>query len=182
MIPADFSQNEPVKSQTGRLPWIETIGRMLDYYPEACGFIQRASEHFPVTQEHTLLLLQLWTESDVLDGVILPKLSELNCELHGGKGILDTTRGVSTRQSALSEMTDEEGEEVVFEFTWSLNWAAGGRVSVIFSCDEHGVRDVIVRGGTSTYERRVRYPITGGSVEEALTMAYVAEVTSLQKS
>ena len=152
---------------------------MVTYYPEASGFIRRASEHFPVTPEHTPLLLQLWVETDSLDGVILPMLDELNSELLAGKGKLDTTRGISTRQSALSGFDEAGIDEVVFEFAWTLTWAGEAGVSVIFSSDTQGIRDVRARGGVSSCERRVGYPVTRESLEEALTTVYVAEETSL---
>ena len=179
MTGTNFLQEPAGDNQTGELAWTDRARRMVDYYPEASGFIQRASRTFPVTPEHTLLLLQLWIEADDLDGVTLPILSELNGELLGGKGELDTTRGVSTRQSAEGEFDELGTDEVVFEFAWSLSWAEGGGVSVIFTCDTQGIRDVLARGGVSSCVRRVGYPVTRRSLEDALTVVYVAEVTSL---
>ena len=179
MTGANFLQESADDNHTEELPWTDKARRMVDYYREASGFIRRASGSFAVTPEHTLLLLQLWIEADDLDGVILPVLSELNRDLLGGKGKLDTTRGVSTRQSASGGFDVSGTEETVFEFAWCLNWTGGSGVSVIFACDTQGIRDVLARGVVSSYERRVGYPVNRRSLEEALTVIYVAEATSL---
>lgn len=179
MTGTNFLQESADDNQIEELSWTDRVRRMVNYYSEASGFIRRASESFPVTSEHTLLLLQLWIEAEDLDGVILPLLSDLNIELLGGRGELDTTRGVSTRQSATGGFDDLGTDEVVFEFTWRLNWAEGIGVSVIFTCNTQGIRDALARGDVSSCERRVGYPVTRRSLEEALTIVYVAEVTSL---
>lgn len=181
MTDTNFLQESSDDNQTEKLSWTDRARRMVNYYSEASRFIRRASRSFPVTPEHTLLLLQLWIEADDLDGVALPVLSELNSELLRGKGKLDTTRGVSTRQSATSVFDELGIDEVVFEFAWSLSWAEGGGVSVMFTCNTQGIRDVHARGGVSSCERRVGYPVTKRSLEEALTIVYVAEATSLRR-
>lgn len=181
MTGTDFLQEPADDNQTEELSWTDKAHRMVNYYTEASAFIRRASKSFPVTPEHTLLLLQLWIEADDLDGAILPTLSELNSELLGGKGKLDTTRGVSTRQSAAGGFHELGTDEVVFEFAWSLSWAGGGGVSVVFTSDLQGIRDVLARGSVSACERRIGYPVTTRSLEDALTIVYVAEATSLRR-
>ena len=182
MTGTNFLQESADNNQSEELSWTDKARRMINYYSEVSGFIRRASKSFPVTPEHTLLLLQLWTEADDLDGVTLPILSELNSELLGGKGKIDTTRGVSTRQSAAGGFDELGTDEVVFEFAWHLSWAEGSGVSVIFTCDTQGIRDVLARGDISSCKHRVGYPVTRKSLEEALTIVYVAEVTLLLSS
>ena len=179
MTGTNFLQESADDNQIEELSWTDKARRMVNYYSEASAFIRRASKSFPITPEDTLLLLQLWMEADDLDSLILPILSELNSELLRVNGKLDTTRGVSTRQSATGGFDELGIDEVVFEFAWSLSWAEGGGVSVIFTCDTQGIRDVLARGGVSSCERRVGYPVTRRSLEEALTIVYVAEATSL---
>ena len=163
-------QESADNNQADELSWTNRARRMVNYYSEASGFIRRASMSFPVTPEHTLLLLQLWVEADDLDGLTMPILSELNSELLEGKGKLDTTRGVSTRQYATDGFDDLGIDEVVFEFAWRLSWADENGVSVIFTCDTQGIRDVLARGDVSSCERRVGHPVTRMSLEEALTV------------
>ncbi len=172
------------ETHTEALAWVERARRMVEYYPEACGFIQRASEHFPVDAEHAQILLRLWTEADILDALILPLLNELNSGLLRGQGSLDTTRGVSMQQSApitLPITLDDgaDGEEVVYECLWSLSWTAGCGVSVILSSNDSGILQVRARGSASSSGYRIGYPVTRSALEEALTMVYVSEATSV---
>ena len=164
--------------RSGELYWVERARRMVDYYPEASAFIRRASEHFPVTAEYTQHLLHLWVETDVLDGLILPALNELNSELLMGHGTLDTTRGVSMRQSDIGGYGESDETEVVFEFTWSLSWADEREVSVILSSNISGMVHIEARGIASSCQRRIGYPATRSALEEALIAVYVAEETS----
>ena len=171
------SKLEESSSQTD-LTWIERARRMVAYYPEASAFIRRASQHFPVNSDHTQLLLHLWVEIEALDGQILPALRELNDRLLKKRGVLDTTRGVSSRQSVLLELNGDEADEVVFDFTWSLSWAEDLRVAVILSSNDSGVIHVQAHGANSGIEHRIGYPVAQRALEEALTTVYVAEETS----
>lgn len=175
----DFNSKPKVNHPQADESWTGRAQRMLGYYPEASAFIRRASQHFPVTSEHTQLLLHLWIEIDTLDALILPALDELNAELLGHRGVLDTTRGVSMRESVQGEFDGGETGEVVFEFTWSVSWSEGRCASVILSSDENGVKVVLAQGSISSLQHRVGYPVTRSALEEALTAVFVAEETCI---
>lgn len=177
-----MSDNESIRMLSGEtraeaLSWIERARRMVEHYPEARSFIQRASEHFPVGAEHTQLLLRLWIEADILDGLILPLLHELNSELMGGQGYLDTTRGVSMQRSNIGAFDETDSDEVVYECLWSLSWAEARGISVILSSTDSGILQAQARGSASASVYRVGYPVTRSALEEALTTVYVSEAT-----
>ena len=152
---------------------------MVSYHQEAADFIKRASEAFPVSTEHTQLLLHLWVEADLLDAVILPLLDELNAELMDGQGAIDTKRGVSVQRSDSAALSGTNAEEVVYECFWSLDWTEKKGISVVLSVVEDGVFYVQSRGNASAYEHRVGYPISIGALQDALVATFVAESTSI---
>lgn len=177
-----MSGNESIRMSSGEthaeaLSWIERARRMVEHYPEARSFIRRASEHFPVDAEHTQILLRLWIEADILDGLILPLLNELNSKLLVGQGYLDTTRGVSMQRSSVGAFDETNSDEVVYECMWSLSWAVGRGVSVILSSTDSGILQSQARGSASASVYRVGYPVTRSALEEALTTVYVSEAT-----
>ncbi len=178
MLDNDSSNITAATLSPSTLSWIERARRMVEYHPDALEFIQRASEHFPAKPAHIQLVLRLWIEADTLDSLILPLLNELNAELVDGQGELDTTRGVSTRHSAFETFDNADAYEVVYECAWSLHYEPNRSVSVILSVDEYGVFHAQGRGGASTHESRVGYPITINALQDAIVEIYVAETTS----
>ena len=175
--------DEPT-SQSGCSPrsntttWIERTRRMVEYHPEVVAFIHRASETFPVSLSHRQLLLRLWVEADYLDELVLPHLSELNDELLEGRGVLDTTRGVSTRQAGYRLFDDSDTEEIVYECAWTLEFESGVGVSVVLSVAETGVFEAVARGNFSGQEHRVGYPVSARALQDAISSVYVSEATS----
>ena len=164
----------------GTPEWIDHARRMVEYHSEALGFIERASEHFATNPEHAQLLLRLWVKADILDGIVLQALDELNVGLLDGRGELDTTRGVTMQPSALGVLGDMSAyEEITYECIWSLIWGAGRGVSVALSANDNGVYQVQARGTSSLCEHRVGYPVTIGALQDALVNVYVAEATSM---
>ncbi len=171
------SENLALPSSIEPMSWVERARRMVSYHQEAADFIKRASKAFPVSAEHTQLLLQLWIEADLLDSVILPLLDEINTELIDGQGELDTKRGVSVQRSNAPELSGTNAEEVVYECFWSLDWTDDRSISVVLSAIEDGVFYVRSRGNASAYEHRVGYPVSIGGLQDALVATFVAEST-----
>ncbi len=165
----------PTAEPSQQISWTERARRMVAYHAEALDFINRASEHYPVSAADVEALMRLWVEADNLDDMILPLLDELNTELIGGGGELDTTRGVSMRPSALSGLTDSDAAIVVYECAWSLTWANTRGVSVNLAIDADGVFYANVTGAASRREERTGYPLTTAGLQDALIAVYVAE-------
>ena len=180
MSESDWTQMDTDAADQGTPEWIDHARRMVEYHSEALGFIERASEHFATNPEHAQLLLRLWVEADILDGIVLQALDELNVGLLDGRGELDTTRGVTMQPSALGVLGDMSAdEEITYECIWSLIWGAGRGVSVTLSANDNGVFQVQARGTSSLREHRVGYPVTIGALQDALVNVYVAEATSI---
>ena len=176
----DWTQMDIDTADQGTPEWIERARRMAEYHSEALGFIDRASEHFATNPEHAQLLMRLWVEADILDGMVLQALDDLNVGLLDGQGELDTTRGVTMQPSALGVLSDVSAdEEIIYECIWSLIWGAGLGVSVTLSANDNIVFQVQARGTSSLREHRVGYPVTIGALQDALVDVYVAEATSM---
>ncbi len=160
-----------------QITWTERARRMVAYHAEALDFINRAAEHYPVSAADAGVLTRLWMEADGVDDLILPLLDELNSELVGGSGELDTTRGVSLLSSALSDITDTAALVVVYECSWSLKWADGCGASVNLAIDADGMFYAKVRGEASRHEEITGFPLTAGRLQDALVAVYFAEAT-----
>ena len=176
----DWTQMDIDTADQGTPEWIERARRMAEYHSEALGFIDRASEHFATNPEHAQLLMRLWVEADILDGMVLQALEDMNVGLLDRRGELDTTRGVTLQPSALGVLGDVSAdEEIIYECIWSLIWGAGLGVSVTLSANDNIVFHVQARGTASLREHRVGYPVTIGALQDALVNVYVAEATSM---
>ena len=160
-----------------QITWTERARRMVAYHAEALDFIDRAAEHYPVSAADAGALTRLWMEADGIDDLILPLLDELNSELVGGSGELDTTRGVSLLSSALSDITDTAALVVVYECSWSLKWADGCGASVNLAIDAEGMFYAKVRGEASATKKLPAFRSLQAGSRNALVAVYFAEAT-----
>lgn len=159
--------------------WTDRARRMIEYHPDARRFMSRASEHFPVNPENIRLLLRLWVESDDLDTVLMPLLSQMNSDLMDNQAELETERSVSTRPHPFGAFDESAAEEVVYECIWSLSLHSGLGVSIRFSVNEEGMFEARAVGRISGFEQRIGYPIANEPLQDALVSVYVAEATSV---
>ena len=153
--------------------WIERAKLLVSYHEEATDFIRRAAEQLPVSHVHTNILSRLWVESDNLDETICTLLNDLNQHLVEGKATMDTTRGASMRPTIMDE------QSLFYDCSWNLSWDDDTRgVSVNLAIDsDTNIFESHVRSIGASESFGLRYPLSESDLKEALTNAYVAEVT-----
>lgn len=157
---------------TNEFSWLDRAKRLIEYHPDALDFIRRAGEQLPVSPGEAGLVSRLWSESDMLDGLICNLLEEMNVSLRQAQGEVDTTRGVAVRATGLSE------ESIFYECSWSLLWDDGDGISVNLAIEPGTDRfDAEVRAIGASEIVKLRYPFTESDLKDALTTAYVAEAT-----
>lgn len=159
--------------------WTDRARRMIEYHPDARRFMSRAADHFPVKPENIQLLLRLWVESDDLDAVLMPLLSQMNIDLMDNQAELETERSVSSRPSPFGALDESAAEEVIYECIWSLSLHSGLGVSIRFLVSEEGIFEVRAVGRVSGFQQRIGYPIAHEPLQDALVSVYVAEATSI---
>ena len=122
---------------------------------------------------HTNILSRLWVESDSLDETICSLLDDLNRHLIEEKATLDTTRGASMRPTIMEE------QSLFYDCSWNLLWDNEKRgISVNLAIDSGtNIFEAQVRSIGATESFGVRYPLSESDLKDALTNAYVAEVT-----
>lgn len=156
------------------ISWIDRAKQLVSYHKEALDFIERAGEQLPAHPGHAGILSRLWVESDGLDDTICSLLHELNSHLLEEQATMDTTRGASMRPTIMDE------QSLFYECSWNLLWDDEARgISVNLAIDastnlfEAHVRSI---GASETFG--TRFPLSESNLKEALTDAYVSEVTS----
>ena len=154
------------------LTWIERARRLAEYHAEAVDFVGRVGQSLPTSPSDAVAVRELWVEADRLDTLACSLLDEMNRELLGKAGELDTTRGASMRPA------DFEEEAVFFECSWLLQWNGGRGIMVNLAVEPRTqFYDANVHAMRSNQTTNLPHPISEFELKDGLVNAYVAEAT-----
>lgn len=153
--------------------WLDRAKQLVGYHQEALDFINRVKDQLPALDSNASHLSHLWVEADALDPLVCSLLEDVNEQLVGGTGEMDTTRGAAVRPSLLEE------ETLFFECAWSLTWGEGKAISLGLAIDAStGIFEALAGGRISGTTQSIRFPISELALKDALSEVYVAEATS----